>query len=101
MLSFRFRIRTLLFLIWMTALLMAGAIDVFNEYRNRNAVTVVNERVGPDGSITASLLFGRRVYYYLGPLPLGPCPVAVFSGATLVASTAVWLLRRRTFDRSR
>ena len=100
MLSFRFRIRTLLFLIGMTALLMAGAIDVFNEYRDRNTVTVVNERVGPDGSTTASLLFGRRVYYYLGPVPLGPCPVALFCGATLVALAAVWLLRRRTMDRA-
>jgi hypothetical protein len=98
---FRFRVRTLMFSVWMSAILIVGTLDVLNEYRTRSKVVVVSERVATDGSRSATLLYSRRTHYYLGPLPIGPCPVAVFSAVTFIASTVVWILRRRAGDRNR
>ncbi len=84
------RVRTLMFVVWLSALMLVGAVDLHEEYRNRNRVEVINEHIGVDGSRSATLLFSHTKFYYLGPLPIGPCAVAVFSAVAFVASIVVW-----------
>jgi hypothetical protein len=48
-----------------------------------------------DGSCSTTLLDGYHMDCHLGPLPIGPCPTAVFSGVAFVASVVVWALCRR------
>ena len=37
----------------------------------------------------------KRISYYVGPIPLGPWPVAVFSGVAFAMSVVIWGLARR------
>jgi hypothetical protein len=93
----RFHVRSLMFLVWLSALLIVGTLDVVNELRNRTRLVVINQHVGADGSLSFSLLHHRHSSYYLGPIPIGPCPVAVFSGLGFMASIAVWAIWRKTY----
>jgi hypothetical protein len=75
---------------------MVGAVDVLEELRNRNRVEVVHEHIGEDGTPSSFvLLYGHYKLYYLGPVPLGPYPMAVFSGVAFVASIMAWSLSGR------
>ena len=47
------------------------------------------------GSGSAALIFHWRMDHYLGPIPIGPCPVAVFSSLAFAASVVVWAVCRR------
>jgi uncharacterized membrane protein len=91
----QFRLLTLMFVIWLSALLLAGVVDVLKELAIRNRVVVVDEHIDANGSTSASLIFGRRTYYFVGPIPLGPWPVALLSGVAFAASVAGWALCRR------
>ena len=91
----QFRVRTLMFVVWLSALALVGTVDLLEEYRKRNRVEVINEHIGVDGSRTATLLFSHSTFYYFGPLPIGPCPIAVLSGVAFVASIMVWTTAQR------
>lgn len=97
----QFRIRTLLFMIWLSALLLAGTIDVVQEYRNRHTAVVLNERVDANGSRSATILYSYSRSYYLGSVPIGPCPTALFSGIAFVGSLVGWVRYRRGKKRAR
>ncbi len=86
----RFRVRTLMSVIWLSALFMTGAVDVLEELRNRNRVEVV-----VDASGSSLVILSRYNFYYLGPVPLGPRPMAVLSGVAFVASIIAWRLSGR------
>lgn len=89
----RFRIRTLMLVVWLSALVMVGALDVLKEVRNRSrAIGFVDER----GFV---IFHGYSRYYYIGPIPLGPCPTAVFSGLAFAATIIVWRLAARSENR--
>jgi hypothetical protein len=94
----QFRLRTLMFVIWLSALLLAGVVDVLRELAIRNSVEVVGEHIDANGSTSSTLIFERRTYYFVGPIPLvgsiplGPWPLALFSGVAFAASVAVWAL---------
>jgi hypothetical protein len=87
----RFRVRTLMFVVWLFALLAAGAVDVLKEQRNRSRVEVIDEQTNADGSSTATLIYNHRTYYFVGPIPLGPCPIALLSGMAFAASIVGWI----------
>ena len=91
----RFRVRTLMFVVWLSALVFVGAVDVLEEYRIRNRLELIGFDVIVDDSRSVTLLHGHYKFYYLGPIPFGPCPTAVFSGVAFVASIAIWILYRR------
>ncbi len=101
----QFRVRTLMFLIWLSALLFAGVVDVLKELAIRNSVEVVDEHVDANGTTSFSLIYGRRTYHYIGPIPyigsipLGPWPVAVLSGVAFAGSVGCWTLRYRCKQR--
>lgn len=90
----RLSLRTSMFLVWLAALLCAGTADVLNEQRLRNQVEVINEVVNADGSQSATLLWGRHTSSYVGPVPLGPCPIASISGMAFVISVVGWAVIR-------
>ncbi len=94
----QFRVRTLMFVIWLLALLFVGALDVLKEQRSRNRVEVINEKTSADGSRSFTLIYTRRTYY-LGPVPIGPCPIAVLSGLAILTSIMVWGLCQRAENR--
>ncbi len=97
----QFRLRTLMFVIWLSALLLAGVVDVLRELAIRNSVEVMDERIDANGSTSHSLIFDRRTYYFVGPIPLvgqiplGRWPLALFSGVAFAASVAGWALCHR------
>ena len=91
----RFRVRTLMLVIWLSALVMTGAVDVLEELRNRNRVEVVVDATG-----SSLVILSRYYFYYLGPVPLGPRPMAVFSGVAFVASIIAWRLSGRSKKRT-
>jgi hypothetical protein len=90
-----------MFVVWLSALLFVGAADVLKEQQRRNRVVAVDEQVHADGSSTATLIYGERRYYFLGPVPIGRWPIAVLSGVAFAASIMVWALCRRGKERDR
>jgi hypothetical protein len=97
----RITVRDLMFHVWLTALLAAGAADIIRERRARDHVQVINESTDLGGSTSMTLLWSQTTYYYVGPIPLGPCPVATLSGVAFVGSVVAWvLLGRRKARRS-
>ena len=96
----QFQVRTLMFVVWLSALLLAGVIDVVRELEERNRVEVLDQHIDADGSVTSQLIFNKRISYYVGPIPLGPWPVAVFSGVAFAVSVVIWGLARRGRRRS-
>lgn len=89
----RFLIRTLMLVVWLSALPMVGALDVLREVQNRSrAVGFVDER-------GFAWVIRRSSYSYLGPIPLGPCPTAVFSG--LAFAGTIMALRLAGRDKTR
>jgi hypothetical protein len=97
------RVRILMFVVWLSAFLLAGAVDVLEEQRVRDRVSIIHS-LHADGPCSTTLVCGRRTDCYLGPVPIGPCPVAVFSELAVVGSVAVWALclrRKRGPPRSR
>src|SRR3954468_8007555 len=74
----RFRLRTLMILVGLSALWMAGVADLLSYLRMRDHVEVVSQRE-ESGTLVLELQT-ESVSYYLGPIPLGPCPIAVVSG---------------------
>jgi hypothetical protein len=90
-----------MFAVWLSALAFVGVVDVLEEYRSFRRVEVIHERIGVDGSRSATLLYGYYKRYYVGPIPIGPCPRAVFSGVAFLGSVVIWILYRRGKDRMR
>ena len=97
----RFRVRTLMFVVWLSALLVLGAVDVLSVQRIRNRVEVINEQINADGSSSATLLYNHRTHYFVGPIPIGPYPIAVVSGMAFAASIVVWTRCRWVKRRNR
>ena len=91
----KFRVRTLMLLVWLSALVSVAVLDDLHEMRLRNRVVISAQSADADGSRSAVLLYDHRTAYYFGPVPLGPCPTAVFSGLTFVASVAAFVFYRR------
>jgi hypothetical protein len=95
-----FRIRTLMFMVWISALACVGVADVIRERAARNRVLIIDERVHPNGTLTMTILHSHSTFWYVGPLPVGPCPAAVLSGFAAVVSIIVFIARRNRPVRS-
>ena len=89
------RIRTLMPLVWLSALVCAGVTDIIRQNAASDRVEVIDEQVQTDGSSTAILLYQHRIYYYISPIPIGRYPIAVFSGVGLAASVVGWVVLER------
>jgi hypothetical protein len=85
----RLRLRSLLFLVWLFALLSLGAADRFHELRGDH-VQIVDERVNVGGPGSVTLLWQHS--YSFGGIPLGPSPTAVLCGVVFVVSLAAWVI---------
>jgi hypothetical protein len=84
-----------MFLVWLSALVFVGAAEILEVERTRNRVEILDERVKPDGSSTATLIYGRRSFARLGPFPLGLYPIASLCGVTFAISVTTWIVFRR------
>ena len=62
----QFGVRTLMFVVWLSALVFVGTVDILKEYRNRNSVELIDEHIGVDGSRSSTLLYGHT---FLLPWP--------------------------------
>jgi hypothetical protein len=97
----QFRVGTLMFVIWLSALLIAGAVDIHRAWELWNHFEVIEKHFNADGSLASFLLVNTYRCHYLGPIPIGPCPIAVYGGIVFVASIVTWGLRRRGKNRNR
>jgi hypothetical protein len=98
--TFRLRVGSLMFLVWLAALVLVAAVDVHREYEARSRVEVLDEQIDANGTRTVTLSYNHRTSWYVGGVPLGPCPAAVFSLVAIVVSVLVWVGRRRMGRRS-
>src|SRR5262245_14923379 len=93
----RFRLRTLMIVVGLSAIAMVGVADVLSYYRIRNHFEVVSERQHSDGSLSMTLLSTESTYF-LGAIPLGPCPGVVLTAVICGVSVVVWVVRHRKAD---
>jgi hypothetical protein len=88
----RFRIRTLMFLVWLGALVSLGAVDLYREQAG-HWVEFGDIRLGPDGDPRAAFVWQQTNYHVWG-IPLGPSLTAIFCGILVIASVLVWTILR-------
>jgi hypothetical protein len=107
----QFRLRTLLALVALAALMVGGMLELIKYYNRINQPKSFPVR-RRDGSVADMILYKERSTWYIGPISIGPLPTAlttvIFVGVAFVLSVSVlslvlWagLRYRRKITRSR